>query len=64
MQIRKLSADYIFDGAHLLKVKVLVLDPQGKVLDLLSAADLDMGSVEQLKGILSPGFINAHCHLE
>ncbi|PQV60468.1 cytosine/adenosine deaminase-related metal-dependent hydrolase [Sediminibacterium magnilacihabitans] len=42
---------------------VLVIDETGVVKDLVSLADAG-DNIESYKGILSPGFINCHCHLE
>ncbi|HEX6334598.1 MAG TPA: amidohydrolase family protein, partial [Flavisolibacter sp.] len=62
MQPRKITADYIFDGRRMLTGRMLLTDRDGRVVDLLP---LDPGEdVEQHEGILSPGFINCHCHLE
>lgn len=64
MQERKLKADFIFDGNRLLDNMVLVLKNDGTVLDLVDARHLDGTQVEHFNGILTPGFVNAHCHLE
>jgi len=42
---------------------VLVTSDEGTVQDILPAAEAG-GDVMTLKGILSPGFVNCHCHLE
>ncbi len=42
---------------------VLITDTQGEVLDIVSVAEAGEG-VEHYDGILTPGFINCHCHLE
>ncbi|MBL7702286.1 MAG: amidohydrolase family protein [Ferruginibacter sp.] len=60
---RKFSADKIFDGYQLLQQKVLITDEAGLVIDMVDEKEAGDG-VEKLKGILCPGFINAHCHLE
>lgn len=60
---RKFSADYIFDGYRLLQHRALVTDTEGQVVDLVPD-DVAGEDVERFSGILSPGFINAHCHLE
>ncbi len=60
---RKFSADFIFNGYELLQHQVLITDDAGVVIDLMpetAAGD----NIEQLQGIICPGFINAHCHLE
>ncbi len=65
MSQRKLTADFIFDGKHLLPKAVLIIDKDGVVVDCISAADASLlKEAEYHKGILSPGFVNAHCHLE
>lgn len=61
--IRKLSADFIFDGLQLLPNAVLTVSDEGEVLSLTTRS-IETESVEHFDGILCPGFINAHCHLE
>src|ERR1035437_1908981 len=41
---------------------VLVIKKDGAVEAIIDADDA--GDVETFKGIISPGFINTHCHLE
>lgn len=61
--MRKLSADYIFTGvSEPLKNGVVTIDNQGRVLDV-SLETID-SSTEVFEGIICPGFINTHCHLE
>lgn len=60
----KLSGIDLFNGRQFLGAgKVLVLDQQGTVLDILNLADAGEG-VQLLDGMLCPGFVNTHCHLE
>jgi cytosine/adenosine deaminase-related metal-dependent hydrolase len=60
-------ADYVFPVcADPIKNGVVIVDDTGKVISVTdhippNAAD---EPVEQLKGILCPGFVNTHCHLE
>lgn len=60
----KFSADNIFTGTDLLGIdKVLITDENGiveNIIDRKYAGD----NVSFHQGILSPGFINCHCHLE
>ncbi len=60
---RKFSPDKIFDGYRFLEEKVLITDAAGIVIDIIDEKDAG-DDVEKLHGILCPGFINAHCHLE
>jgi cytosine/adenosine deaminase-related metal-dependent hydrolase len=62
MHYRKFRADHVFDGRKLHSGKVLVTDENGVVEDLVNSEEA--GDAEDIKGILTPGFINAHCHLE
>jgi len=60
---RKFKADNIFDGYRFQQQKVLVIDADGIVHALVDEDDAGEG-VEKFDGILCPGFINTHCHLE
>ena len=60
-----LSADYIFPvSSPPLMHWVLVIDKNGSILDILKEGSVPQEKIEVHKGILVPGFINAHCHLE
>lgn len=63
MNFRKFSADQLFDGYAFLEDVVLITSDQGVVEDIVPFKDAG-DDVKVLKGILSPGFINCHCHLE
>ncbi len=60
---RKFSADNIFNGFEFAHNQVLITDAVGVIVDLVTENEAGDG-VEKLNGILCPGFINAHCHLE
>jgi cytosine/adenosine deaminase-related metal-dependent hydrolase len=62
MEYRKISADMIFNGYRFLDDHVLIMRDK-YVEDLIPLADAGQ-EIEILKGILTPGFINCHCHLE
>ena len=64
MGFQKFKADKLFDGYRFLEDdKVLITDQEGVIEDIVS--DNEAGDdVQQFSGILSPGFINCHCHLE
>ena len=63
MAYRKYKADRLFDGYRFREGLVLVTDEGGTVEDLVQEADAGEGILQQ-EGILTPGFINCHCHLE
>lgn len=64
MPYRKFKSDYFFTGEQLLDDQnILVTDENGKIEEIVSV--LDGGeNIEIFQGIIAPGFINAHCHLE
>jgi len=65
--MKKLAADFIFSGNSApIKNGVVVLDNNGVVLDLLNpeTTTINWEEVEKKEGIICPGFINTHCHLE
>lgn len=66
MRMRKLFADAIFTGeGELLTNHLLVINPEGFIEDLLPCNKEDVPvDAHVLQGILCPGFVNAHCHLE
>ncbi|RYZ21713.1 MAG: amidohydrolase, partial [Chitinophagaceae bacterium] len=62
MTSRKLKADRLFDGNRFHEDKTLVVANDGRIEAVLP--DSEAGDAEQLEGILAPGFVNCHCHLE
>ena len=64
MHYRKLQADKIFNGFDWMDDdRVLIVDETGRIEDVVSKENAGPG-IEFLNGILTPGFVNAHCHLE
>jgi aminodeoxyfutalosine deaminase len=63
MAFRKLYSEKIFDGYSFVKDHVLVLNEDGSIEDLIPFSEAG-SDIENFNGIISPGFINAHCHLE
>lgn len=61
---RKFTADYIFSGYKIITdPAVLITDAAGTIIEI--ADPLDAGEeIETFRGLLTPGFINTHCHLE
>jgi len=62
MSYRKIGASKIFDGYRFVKNHVLVME--GTLVKDLITSDNAGPDVEWFDGILCPGLINCHCHLE
>jgi len=62
--MRKITADYVFPiNQQPIKDGVIIIDEAGKkAIDQRS--NHDPSSLEKHAGIIVPGFINTHCHLE
>jgi cytosine/adenosine deaminase-related metal-dependent hydrolase len=64
MAYKKFQSEQLFTGHQLLDSDhVLITDQAGKIEDIVPATDAG-DDIQKLQGILSPGFINCHCHLE
>ena len=64
MIYKKYKADQLFDGYRFHdQNNVLITDEKDKILEIVSASDAGE-DIQTRKGILSPGLINCHCHLE
>jgi cytosine/adenosine deaminase-related metal-dependent hydrolase len=63
MAYRKFRAERLFDGQHFLDEEVLITDEQGKIEAIVPIAEAG-DDLQDIPGILCPGLINAHCHLE
>lgn len=62
--MRKISANLVFPiNQSPIPNGVVVVSDDGKIEEVLSSSD-GLSDVEQYEGILCPGFVNAHCHLE
>ena len=60
----KFQADTIFTGTEALTSNhVLITSTHGKIIDIVKEESAGE-DVQKLKGIIAPGFINCHCHLE
>ncbi len=64
MSYQKFKANQLFTGFDLLPGNnVLITDAKGTVQDIVNESNAG-GDVQVFEGILSPGFVNTHCHLE
>lgn len=65
--MRRLSANYIFPiTSKPLKNGILEIDDNGKIINIIDTNGklAESQNLEFYNGILVPGFINTHCHLE
>ncbi|MGQ9845912.1 MAG: amidohydrolase family protein [Bacteroidales bacterium] len=63
--MRKIAAHYIFDGLNLIKNGMLTLTDEGEIVSVSEFnPNKELANLEFINGILCPGFVNAHCHLE
>lgn len=64
--MRRLSAEYIFTGKEILKRGIVEIEDNGKIISVTDTKGKieEQESLEFYNGIIVPGFINAHCHLE
>ena len=63
--MKKISADIIYPiTSSPIKNGVLILDDDGKILEISTREKFDETELQIFKGALCPGFINTHCHLE
>ncbi|MDR2651834.1 MAG: amidohydrolase family protein [Prevotellaceae bacterium] len=62
--MRKISANYIFP-IHTKPIKngVLTINDEGTIVELSTSSEKG-NDIEFYDGIICPGFVNAHCHLE
>jgi len=64
MRYRKFKADHLFDGKDILNDNnVLITNEKGIIENVIDAKDAGE-DIEIFKGLLCPGFVNCHCHLE
>lgn len=67
--MKAFSADYLFCGNdHVIENGIIVLDDSGNITEILNSTQkssfVSTSEIIPLKGILAPGFVNTHCHLE
>jgi cytosine/adenosine deaminase-related metal-dependent hydrolase len=65
--MRKITADYIFPiNRKPIEGGILIFDNSGEIIDLFEKekADYEINDIEIYEGIICPGFVNSHCHLE
>jgi aminodeoxyfutalosine deaminase len=64
MTYRKFKADYLFTGRELAADDAVLITSEEGVVDAILPLAAAGEGVEHYSGLLSPGFVNCHCHLE
>lgn len=65
--MQQFSADYIFPiSSPPIKNGVITIDDSGTIIDVCEQSTIKQknSNIKHLNGILCPGFVNTHCHLE
>src|SRR5947208_1549861 len=66
--MKSFKADYIYPVcADPIKNGIVTVDDFGKIISVIdpaSSIETFSSPVEQVSGIICPGFVNTHCHLE
>lgn len=64
--MKKYTADQLlsFNEDIVFEEPVLIVNEDGEILALEDKSDHENSSIQHIDGILAPGFVNAHCHLE
>jgi cytosine/adenosine deaminase-related metal-dependent hydrolase len=63
--MKKIAANYVFPvSGKPIKNGILTIDNRGKILEISEFSNTEPAGVEFHSGVLVPGFVNAHCHLE
>ncbi|MEZ4987470.1 MAG: amidohydrolase family protein [Saprospiraceae bacterium] len=63
--MRKITADFVYTMTGDAREKaVIVVDNKGVILQIDNRNEHDPASLEIYTGVIIPGFINTHCHLE
>jgi cytosine/adenosine deaminase-related metal-dependent hydrolase len=64
MTYRKFKADYLFLGDRIAAHDTVLITTEEGIVKAVVAVEEAGEGVEKYNGILSPGFVNCHCHLE
>jgi len=64
--MKKISAPYIFTGKEVLKNGIIELDDNSEIINIIDTKGQvkEDASLEYYSGVIVPGFVNAHCHIE
>lgn len=62
--MRFLLADKVFNGENFLPDNPVLVVNENTLVDIIEKSETDPLKIQTLKGVIAPGFVNAHCHLE
>lgn len=63
--MKYLSATQIHNGKEWLPDNtIIVMDDDGTIHNIVTKSEVEDKPIEHFEGILCPGFVNAHCHIE
>ena len=61
---QKIQATQIYTGTELLEDQLVLITQKDGTIEAMVGIEDAGDEVQNFEGILTPGFINAHCHLE
>ncbi|WP_300705133.1 amidohydrolase family protein [uncultured Alistipes sp.] len=63
--LRRIASNYLFTGSDVIVRPLVASAPDGRILSIEQYDQADrLPGVEFYAGLLAPGMVNAHCHLE
>lgn len=62
--IRQAIGNYVFDGNKIQKNCIVKYDENGTIISLSPWDGTELANTVHYSGLIVPGFVNAHCHLE
>jgi len=63
--MKSFRADYVFPVyADPIKNGIVTVDDLGKIISVTDNNSPPAGPIQQVSGVIVPGFVNAHCHVE
>jgi aminodeoxyfutalosine deaminase len=65
LSMRYISATQVFSGKDFLPPNtIIVLNKNNAIENITHKEELEPSNIEYFEGIITPGFVNTHCHLE